>query len=381
MPWSNQSGGGGPWGQRGGSGGGKSPWGSGGPQGNGTPPDLEDILRRSQDRLKDFHAGRLDGRQGSDRASPRRHRDLAPDRLLHRSAERGRHQHDFRQVHRHDRGGPSLQPALSDRPGDQAERHRAAAHRGRLSLVRQCAAALARRDRGEPDADRRREHRRYRFRRRLAGQRRPRPGFRVQSPEPGGHHQGRGRERHARGHRTAQHPGRADDRAGERRPGSPPDHAGNARRLRRRRSHQRGADAGGAAAGRCAAGLLRRERGAAGRRSRAERGRDLRQPGRPGSPRRGRADRPAGRGLSRAIGRRCDRSGGPLPAGLRGIPQGPGGQPRADFPRDDGARLRWGRQDHHRSEQPERRALSCLSTKCSVGLPRPEQRAQPGATR
>ena len=35
MPWSNQSGGGGPWGQRGGSGGGKSPWGSGGPQGNG----------------------------------------------------------------------------------------------------------------------------------------------------------------------------------------------------------------------------------------------------------------------------------------------------------------------------------------------------------
>jgi membrane protease subunit HflK len=56
MPWSNQSGGG-PWGQRGGSGGGgKSPWGSG-PQGNGTPPDLEDILRRSQDRLKNFIPG------------------------------------------------------------------------------------------------------------------------------------------------------------------------------------------------------------------------------------------------------------------------------------------------------------------------------------
>ena len=57
MPWSNQSGGG-PWGQRGGSGGGnKSPWGSGGPQGNGTPPDLEEILRRSQDRLKNFMPG------------------------------------------------------------------------------------------------------------------------------------------------------------------------------------------------------------------------------------------------------------------------------------------------------------------------------------
>ncbi len=56
MPWSNQSGGGGgPWGQRG-SGGGKSPWGPG-PQGGGTPPDLEDILRRGQDRLKGFIPG------------------------------------------------------------------------------------------------------------------------------------------------------------------------------------------------------------------------------------------------------------------------------------------------------------------------------------
>ena len=56
MPWSNQSGGGGgPWGQRGGSGG---PWGSG-PQGGGSggPPDLEDILRRSQDRIRDFIPG------------------------------------------------------------------------------------------------------------------------------------------------------------------------------------------------------------------------------------------------------------------------------------------------------------------------------------
>ncbi|KLK93492.1 membrane protein [Microvirga vignae] len=63
MPWSNQSGGGGPWGQRGGSGG-KSPWGSGGPQGNGNPPDLEDILRRGQDRLKDFIPGGSMGGKG-----------------------------------------------------------------------------------------------------------------------------------------------------------------------------------------------------------------------------------------------------------------------------------------------------------------------------
>lgn len=64
MPWSNQSGSGGPWGQRGGSGGGKSPWGSGGSGGNGTPPDLEDILRRSQDRLKDFIPGGSMGGKG-----------------------------------------------------------------------------------------------------------------------------------------------------------------------------------------------------------------------------------------------------------------------------------------------------------------------------
>jgi membrane protease subunit HflK len=60
MPWSNQSGGGGgPWGQRGGGGSGGNgggPWGSG-PKGGGTPPDLEDILRRSQDRLKDLIPG------------------------------------------------------------------------------------------------------------------------------------------------------------------------------------------------------------------------------------------------------------------------------------------------------------------------------------
>ena len=54
MPWSNQSGGGGPWGGGGGGGSGGpgrggGPW--GGPPG-GQPPDLEDLLRRSQDRLK-----------------------------------------------------------------------------------------------------------------------------------------------------------------------------------------------------------------------------------------------------------------------------------------------------------------------------------------
>ena len=56
MPWSNQGGGGGGW--RGGGGG---PWGSpppGGGQGGGPQsPDLEEILRRSQDRLKNMFPG------------------------------------------------------------------------------------------------------------------------------------------------------------------------------------------------------------------------------------------------------------------------------------------------------------------------------------
>jgi membrane protease subunit HflK len=58
MPWSNQ--GGGPWG----SSGGKGPWGSG-PQSSGpTPPDLEELLRRSQDRLRNFLPGGNLGSRG-----------------------------------------------------------------------------------------------------------------------------------------------------------------------------------------------------------------------------------------------------------------------------------------------------------------------------
>ncbi len=53
MPWSNQSGGGG-W-----KGGGGGPW---GPRpGPGQQPDLEEILRRSQDRLRQAMPG---GRMG-----------------------------------------------------------------------------------------------------------------------------------------------------------------------------------------------------------------------------------------------------------------------------------------------------------------------------
>src|SRR5947208_13835960 len=57
MPWSNQ--GGGPWGTGGGGGGGggKGPWGSGPQQSGPTPPDLEEFLRRSQDKLRNVLPG------------------------------------------------------------------------------------------------------------------------------------------------------------------------------------------------------------------------------------------------------------------------------------------------------------------------------------
>jgi len=63
MPWSNQNGGG-PWGGGSGGGGGgnnQGPWGQGPnrPRGNGGggPPDLEEIIRRGQDRLRTWPGG------------------------------------------------------------------------------------------------------------------------------------------------------------------------------------------------------------------------------------------------------------------------------------------------------------------------------------
>ena len=59
MPWSNQNGGGGPWGGGGGGGNNQGPWGQGPNRprggsggGKGGPPDLEEIIRRGQDRLR-----------------------------------------------------------------------------------------------------------------------------------------------------------------------------------------------------------------------------------------------------------------------------------------------------------------------------------------
>ena len=67
MPWNNQSGGqggsggGGPWGK--GNKGGGGPWGSG-PSGSGQPPELEDLLKRSGDKLKQVMPGGSNGVPG-----------------------------------------------------------------------------------------------------------------------------------------------------------------------------------------------------------------------------------------------------------------------------------------------------------------------------
>ena len=57
MPRSNQ--GGGPWGS-----GGKGRWGSGPPSSGPTPPDLEELLRRSQDRMKSYIPGGFGSARG-----------------------------------------------------------------------------------------------------------------------------------------------------------------------------------------------------------------------------------------------------------------------------------------------------------------------------
>lgn len=71
MPWSNQGGGGGggPWGSSGGGGGGQNPWGrptggGGGGGGGPTPPDLEEMLRKGQDRFKKMMPGGVGGGRG-----------------------------------------------------------------------------------------------------------------------------------------------------------------------------------------------------------------------------------------------------------------------------------------------------------------------------
>ena len=70
MPWQSGGSGGGPWGGGGGSGNTGGPWGQGGGSGSGgggygqRPPDLEEMIRRSQERLKGAVPGGVGGGRG-----------------------------------------------------------------------------------------------------------------------------------------------------------------------------------------------------------------------------------------------------------------------------------------------------------------------------
>ncbi|WP_142847282.1 FtsH protease activity modulator HflK [Telmatospirillum sp. J64-1] len=67
MPWTPQGGGGGPWGSGGGNSGGGGPWGrpggggGGGGGGGPQPPDIEELIRKSQDRFKRLMPGGFGG--------------------------------------------------------------------------------------------------------------------------------------------------------------------------------------------------------------------------------------------------------------------------------------------------------------------------------
>lgn len=58
MPWSNNGGGGGGGGWQGGGGGNRGPWGKG-PQGGGNqqPPDIDELIRKGQEKLREFMPG------------------------------------------------------------------------------------------------------------------------------------------------------------------------------------------------------------------------------------------------------------------------------------------------------------------------------------
>ena len=62
MPWSSQGGGGGPW-SNGPKGGGQGPWGKG-PGGGNQPPDIEEMLRQGQEKLRTMLPGNYNGKRG-----------------------------------------------------------------------------------------------------------------------------------------------------------------------------------------------------------------------------------------------------------------------------------------------------------------------------
>ena len=290
MPWSNQ--GGGPWG----SGGSKGPWGQG-PQSSGpTPPDLEELLRRSQDKLKSvLPGGSLGGRgillivlaamviwgfSGFFRVEPDELGVVLRFGKYTRDAKPGLNYHlpypvetvltpKVTRVNRIDIGMRLIEDPR--RSGTQ------------LRDIPEESLML----------DRRREHRRRRRVGVLAGQAGRGRRVPVQHPEPGRDREGGRRKRDARGDRPLGNPADPDRRAAGDRDRRARADAEGARQLSGRRPGHAGADAEGRSA-RAGDRQLPRRAGRARRpRARAERSADLRQPRRPGRARPGGAD-PAG---------------------------------------------------------------------------------------
>ena len=375
MPWSNQGGG---------------PWGSGGRQGAlGLGASSRPVRRRPISRSCCAAARTgcarccraASRRQGARPDRARRDRDLGLFRLLPCRSRRARRGAALRQICARGAARPELSPAVSDRDRADAEgaarqqdRHRHA--RGRGSAPRHHDTRRAGR---EPDAHRRREHRRRRFLRALEDQAERRGRLSVQHPAAGRHGEGGRRERHARGGRPLQHPADPDRRAAEHRDRRAGSDAEGARQIRRRHPDHAGAAAEGRSAlagDRCLprrAGRPRRPR------ARAERGADLRQPGGAGSARPRRPDHPERRSLSRADGGRGQGPDVALPPGLRRIQEGAGRHPPAHVSRDHGAAVRGHRQDHHGFRSRAESFPICRSTSSRGARSRRRHRSTGGA--
>ena len=157
-----EGGNGGPWGQ--------GPRNTGG--GGSTPPDLEELLRRGQDRLRRVLPGGGGG-GGGGRMNPLTliailvvALALAELLFLHvpRAAGRRGRGAALRRVQPHGPARPEFPPALPDRGRLHAQGHAREPGHDRAGVGRpQSERQRPRHSRREPDADRRREYRRHRL--------------------------------------------------------------------------------------------------------------------------------------------------------------------------------------------------------------------------
>ena len=154
-------------------------------------------------------------------------------------------------------------------------------------------------------------------------------------------------------------------------------HAEGARLLQRRRPGHPGAAPEGRSAGASHRRLPRRAGGASRPGASAERGAGLCQPHHSGSQGRGRAHPAGGARLSRQGGGRIEGRGRPLPQDLSAIQAGARRDPQAHVPRDHGARAGRHRQgDRGREGRVGRRALSAAVGVHQEGPQAPAEESQ-----